>query len=226
VRVVGERASAVATVWLPALLVAGCAGRPRPLDDPDRWPAGECLARFTLAHDTSPVAELRELGGWRGDAQDRFPAAVIDPSAQRAFTATAGLRLDGQPIAWLSRTLDAVVLDGAAFAPLRGASALEAEPGAPRAVGRVVPRAREAMGDRAVLELLLRIQAIRTYEQLGADLCLTAEHFTQGAYRAELTGVHQFMITRATGRALVQETRFSFAVEIDPEGQVSVVGRE
>lgn len=224
-RVASERAS-TATVWLAALLVAGCAGRPRPLDDPDRWPAGECLARFTLAHDASPAAELRELGGWRGDVQDRFPAAVIDPRAQRPVTATAGLRLDGQPIAWLSRTLDAVVLDGAAFAPLRRASALEAEPGVRRAVGRVVPRARQAMGDRAVLELLLRIQAIRTYQQLGADLCLTAEHLTQGAYRAELVGVHQRMTTRATGRALAQEARFAFAVEIDPEGLVSVVGRE
>lgn len=225
-RVVCMRASAAATAWLAALLVGGCAARPRPLDDPDRWPTGECLARFTLAHEDSPVAELRELGGWQDEAQDRFPAAVIDPTAQRPVTATASLRLDGQPIAWFSRTLDAVVLDGAAFAPLRGASAMEVEHEARRAVGRVVPRARAAMGNRAVLELLLRIQAIRTYEHLGADLCLTEEHYTHGTYRADLTGVRQFMITRATGRALEQETRFAFAVEIDAEGQVSVVGRE
>lgn len=213
---------------LSLLLGAGCAGRPRPLDDPDRWPTGQCRARFTLEHEDAPLAELRQLGGWRDDVQDRFPAAVIDPDAQHPVTATASLRLDGQPIAWWSPALDAVVLDGAAFAPLRRVDAMAVASEARQPVGRVVPRARQALGDRAVLELLLRIEAIRSYWHLGADLCLTEEHAVDGTYRAELEGVHQLLVTRrgrGPGKQRLAEARFAFAVEIDPDGVVWVVGR-
>lgn len=223
---------------LLVLLAAACAGRPRPLDDPDRWRAGQCRARFTLERDRSPLVELRELGGWRDVVQERFPAAVIDRDAQRPVTAAAAVRLEGQPIAWFSPTLDAVVLDGAAFAPLRRAdatgagttpagSATAAAVEARQVVGRVVPRARQALGDRAVLELLLRVEAIETYWHLGADLCLTEEHAANGTYRAELEGVHHFLAARRGSREGERkvEARLAFAVEIDAEGLVSVVGR-
>lgn len=204
-------------LWLVSV---ACATRLRPLDDAKRWRSGECVARFTLKHHDSPLAELRELGGWRDEFPDRFPAAIIDPQEQRPVSATAGLRLQGQPIAWFSRTLDAVVLDGAAFAPLRRADATQAVVGARQVVGRVVPRAREALGDRAVLELLLRIDAIHAYWHLGADLCLTAEREANDEYRAELRGVHHYVAERA------HESRFAFAVEISARGEISVVGRE
>jgi hypothetical protein len=220
-----------ASVFL-VLLVAGCAGCSRALDDPGRWRAGQCRARFTIDHDDSPLAELRELGGWREGVQERFPAAVIDPEVQRPVTATAALRLEGRSIAWFSPALDAVVLDGAAFAPLRRADvtrAIAAGSGAAMAteaevrqvVGRVVPRARQALGDRAVLELLLRVDAIQTYWHLGADLCLITEHAVDGAYRAELGGVHQLLGGHRGERKV--EVPFAFVVEIDAEGLVSVV---
>jgi hypothetical protein len=234
----GVRAAAV-------LLATACAGRPRPLDDPDRWRSGECRARFTIEHEDSPLAELRELGGWRDDMQDLFPSAAIDPATQRPVTATAGLRLEGRPIAWWTSTLDAVVLDGAAFAPLRRADATMLPPTTPdtstangpvvphsgleadalrQVVGRVTTRARQALGDRAVLELLLRIEAIRTHWHLGADMCLTSEQQGDGAYRAEIHGVHHWLGTRRARGTHTLEARFAFAVEIDPEGEVSVVG--
>lgn len=198
--------------------MAGCASRVRPLGDPERWRGHECLATFTLEYEGSPLAELRELGGWRDDVQDRFPAAVIDPERQRPVTATAGLQLDGQPIAWWSPALDAVVLDGAAFAPLRRADATRLGEGERQVVGRVTTRAREALGDRVVVELLLRVEAIRTYWHLGADLCLSAEREEARRYRAELWGVHQAMKARR------REARVAFAVEIDPEGEIAVLG--
>jgi hypothetical protein len=221
---VTEALRAAAWATLAITLAAGCAGRPRPLDDPQRWRSGECRARFTIDHEGSPLSELLELGGWRSGPQDRFPAAVIDPTAQRPVTATARLRLQGQPIAWFSPMLDAVVLDGAAFAPLRRADATTAEAGVRQVVGRVVPRAREAMGERTVLELLLRIDAIQSYWHVGADLCLTSELETNGTYRAELQGVHHSVAPRRALGSRTLETRFVFAVEIDPEGEISVEG--
>lgn len=220
---VGVRAAGV--LGLLGLLAAGCARAPKPLDDPDRWSSGECRARLTIEHERSPLAELRELGGWSEGFQERFPAAVIDPAAQRPVTATAALRLDGQPIAWLGRSLDAVVLDGAAFAPLRRVDATRAVVGERAVVGRVAPRARRALGDRAVLELLLRIDAIHAYWHLGADLCIVTEQVIDGAYRAELHGVHQYVSTAAR-RPRTAEARFGFAVEIDREGEVAVTGLE
>jgi hypothetical protein len=234
----GARGGARAAAILVVVFATACAGRPRPLDDPDRWRSGECRARYTIEHEESPLAELRELGGWRDDAQDRFPAGTMDPKTQHPVTATAGLQLEGRPIAWFSPALDAVVLDGAAFAPLRRADATMLPPAtasAPRSepeaislrqvVGRVTPQARKALGDRGVLEVLLRIEAIRTYWHIGADVCLTSERSLDDAYRAELHGVHQWLVTsNASGRAHKLEAGFAFAVEIDPEGEVSVMG--
>ena len=232
-----------ATVPLAIVLAPACASRPQPLDDPDRWRSNECRARFTIEPEDSPLTELRELGGWRDDVQERFPAGTIDPRTPRPVTATAGFRLEGQPIAWFSPSLDAVVLDGAAFAPLRRADATMLPPTAapattsapPRsgleaaslrqALGRVTPRARKVLGDRGVLELLLRIEAIQTHWQLGADVCLTAEQSLDDAYRAELHGVHQWLTPTGTaGRTRTRETGFAFAFEIDPSGEASVVG--
>lgn len=219
----GVRASWAAIVAI--CLAAACAGRPRPLDDPDRWRTGECVARYTLEHEGSPLAELRELGGWRDDVQDRFPAAVIDPAQQRPVTTAAGIRLDGRPIAWFSPLLDVVVLDGAAFAPLRRADATSVDADAPQVVGRAVARAREELGDRTLLELLLRIEVITTYWHLGADVCLTAEQARGGAYRAELRGVHHALVPPRVFGPRTSETRFAFAVEIDPEGEITVLHR-
>lgn len=207
---------------LALALATACSGRPRPLDDPDRWRENECRSRFTIEHEGSPLAELRELGGWRDGAQDRFPAAVIDPKAQRPVTAAARFTLAGQPIAWFSSLLDVVVLDGAAFAPLRRADATPGPP-EPQVVGRVFPRAREALGDRAVLELLLRIEVIQSYWHVGADLCLTDEQMLAGAYRAELHGVHHSLAPPGVLGPRTSETRLAFAVEIDAEGEIAVV---
>jgi hypothetical protein len=223
-----------AAVLLAIALAPACVSRPRPLGDPDRWRTGECRARFTIEHEDSPPAELRELGGWSDALQDRFPAAAIDPSIQRPVTATADLRLEGRSIAWFSPSLDAIVLDGAAFAPLLRVDAnmfppttAPAPSSAPsrQVVGRVTPQAREALGDRGVLELLLRIEVITTYWHLGADVCLTSEQSLDDTYRAELQGVHQWLTpTGSFSRADTLEAGFGFAFEIDPEGEVSVGG--
>lgn len=212
---------ATAAAMLAITLATACAGRPRPLDHPDRWRADRCLARYTIEHEDSPLAELLELGGWREGPQDRFPAAVIDPAAQRPVTATAGILLDGRPIAWFSPALDAVVLDGAAFAPLRRVDATTIGGDGPRVVGRVVPRARQSLGERRVVELLLRTGAIQTYVHVGADLCLVAEQHDD-AHRATFRGVHHVVQPLRVAGSRTLETPFTFAVEIDREGQISV----
>ena len=79
-------------------------------------------------------------------------------------------------------------------------------------------RARQALGDRGVVELLLRVEAIQTYWHLGADLCLHGERSEGSTYHASWRGVHHY----ATGS--VQEERLAFAVEVDPQGQVAVIG--
>lgn len=198
-------------------LVASCKSS-RPLGDPDRWSKGDCLATYTIDHDDAPMTELRELGGQRDDFQERFPAAVIDTSAQRPVKAAAELKLGGRPVAWYSSALDAVVLDGAAFAPLRQADPTRLSAGERAPVGRVTAKAREALGARGVIELLVRVGAIQTYWHQGADLCLSAEQGADGAYRSEWRAVHHYATNTQN------EARYAFAVEIDAEGEVVVIG--
>lgn len=200
-------------------MMLGCSGSTRPLGDPDRWDAGECLAVFTLDHEDSPLTERQELGSPAGHPQSRVPAAEIDPERQRPVSAAAALQLEGRPIAWFSPGLDVVVLDAAAFAPLRTVDATRAPPDEPRRVGRVMPRARAALGERGVIELLLRAEVIQTYWHLGADLCLGAETTTDGTYRARLHGVHQYATNRLVDEAL------AFEVSIDAEDEITVTTR-
>ncbi|MCA9653456.1 MAG: hypothetical protein H6712_11200 [Myxococcales bacterium] len=202
-----------------ALLALGCA---RGLGDPHRFGEGECRATYTLDHEDSPSTELRELGGGGSDLQPRFPAAEIDPAEQRPVSATAGLGIEGRPIAWYSKALDVVVLDGAAFAPLRAVDATVVAPGAVESIGRVTAHAREALGDRGVLELLLRAGVVRSYWQLGADLCVSDEQIGEGEYRARLHGVHH--LRRERGRR--GEQPLAFELWIDAEGEITLAGRE
>jgi hypothetical protein len=90
-------------------------------------------------------------------------------------------------------------------------------------VGRVVPRARQTLGERTLVELLLRIGAIQSYWQVGADLCLVSEEAHDGTHRMELRGVHHSVQPRRRLGSRTIETSFAFAVEIDREGQISVV---
>ena len=197
-----------------------CSQRARKLGDPKQWADRTCLATYTIDHDDSPLAQLRERGGSIPDFQDRVPAAVIDPKTQEPLPATAALTLEGQPIAWLAASLDHLVMDGAAFAPLRRAEPTRLSTGERAEVGRVTPAAREGLGDRQVFELLARAGVIQTYWHLGADLCLTAESLEDGVYRAEVDGVHEYATNRSS------EQRYGFAVEIGAEGTIVVIGRD
>ncbi len=177
------------------------------------------MTTYAIDHEDSPVAELREAGGQAEDSQARFPAAIIDPAAQLPLTATADFTIDGQPIAWLSSARDHLVMDGAAFAPLRRVEPTRLTPGEHTTVGRVTAAAREALGPRRVVELLLRTGAIATYWHLGADLCLRAEATTEGRYGADFDAVHHY----ATRRRRAQS--YAFSVAIDEHGEVVVSGR-
>lgn len=207
----------VGVMVVGAALAASCRSS-RPLGDPDRWSEGDCLVTLTIDHDDAPISELRELGGQRDDFQERFPAAVIDPRAQRPVGAVARLKLAGQPIAWYSAALDAVVLDGGAFAPLRQVDPTRAGAGERVSVGRVTVAAREALGARGVIELLVRVGAIQTYWHQGADLCLAAEQEGEGVHRSDWRAVHHYATNTQN------EARYAFAVEIDAQGQVVVIG--
>jgi len=201
--------------------MSSCRGRVQPLGDPERWNEGECIATYTIDHEHSPLAELRELGGTRDDFQERFPAATIDPTKQRPVTATAGFRLEDRPIAWFSADLDLVVLEGAAFAPLRKADPIRNAGGELRRVGRVTSQTREALGDRRVIELLLRLGVIQTYWHLGADLCLSAEpEAKEGKYRAIFSAVHHYATSKDVASG------YGFSVTIDETGQIVVVDRD
>lgn len=194
----------------------------QPLGELARWSEGQCLVTLTIDHADSPLHELRELGGWRDDFQARFPAAVIDPSVQRPVGATANLVLGEHPIAWYAVALDAVVLDGTAFAPLRRADPTRMAAGEQAVVGRVTAKAREALGARGVVELLMRIGAIQTYWHKGANLCLKAERGSEPGgetvYRSDWQAVHHYE-TNARN-----EAKYAFAVELHAEGAVVVTG--
>lgn len=205
---------------LVASLALGCGVRVRALGDPDRWDRGQCRATYILESADSPRAEFGELGGAPLDGQARFPAAEIDRARMRVVSATAGLRLDDRPVAWFGPQLDVVVLDAAAFAPLRRTRPTRAAPGESAIVGRVTERGRQGLGERGVLELLLRAEIIETYWELGADLCLADEQVTDGEYRARVLGVHQY-----TNRTRVEQA-FAFDVRIDPEGTITTTTRD
>jgi hypothetical protein len=211
-------AMGLAAMGLVMIGLSACSVQTRPLGDPGRWSQEDCLGTFTVDHRDSPLAELRQLGGVRDDFQQRFPAALIDPAVQRPVSAVQSLRIDGRPIAWFSASLDTVMLDGAAFAPLRQADATRAKPGERLRVGRVTGQAREALGPRGVIELLVRVGAIQTYWHLGADLCLSEEHIEGKVYRARLRGVHHYADRRE------QQARYTFEVEINAHDEVVVTG--
>ncbi len=203
-----------------AMLVLGaCSARGRPLGDSTRWAEGHCVETYTIDHEDSPLSELRERGWYAGDIQRRVPAAVIDAATQRPHATTGGLALDGQPIAWFSPGLDHLVMDGAAFAPLRAADPTRLDPDERAVVGRVKARAREGLGDRRVVELLMRAGVIQTYWQLGADVCLRTEAQSDGRYQVRLDAVHHYETNRR------RQAGYGFVVEIDPEGEIVVVGR-
>ncbi|MEX1363531.1 MAG: hypothetical protein AB1Z98_10415 [Nannocystaceae bacterium] len=203
-----------------ASVALGCGARARPLGDSDRWDRGQCRATYTLESADSPRTELGELGGGPLEAQARFPAAEIDPARMRAVSATADLRLNDRPVAWFGPHMDVVVLDAAAFAPLRRTHPTRVAPGQSAVVGRVTERGRQGLGDRGVLELLLRAEIIETYWQLGADLCLADEQATDGEYRARVLGVHQYTTRTRVERA------FAFDVRIDPTGTITTTARD
>ncbi len=211
-----ERALRRRSGLLVVVVLAGCTGRVRPLGDPDRWDA--CRARVVIEHDDAPLTQMRELGGQREDVQERFPAGVIDPSRQRPVDAAASLTLEGQPIAWFTATRDAVVLDGSAFAPLRTVDVTRAADGERSTVGRVTSRARESLGNRGVLELLMRVGAIRTYWYVGADLCLVEDGEADGTYRSRWSAVHH---TATRGE---REIAYGFTAQIDAAGEITVSG--
>ncbi|MEM9456701.1 MAG: hypothetical protein AAGF11_21165 [Myxococcota bacterium] len=180
------------------------------------------MATLTIDHIDSPLHELRELGGWRDDFQARFPAAVIDPSVQRPVGATASLTLGEHPIAWYAVALDAVVLDGTAFAPLRRVDPTRMAAAERAVVGRVTAKARQALGTRGVIEFLMRIGAIQTYWHKGANLCLKAEMGSESGgekvYRSDWQAVHHYETNTRT------EAQYAFVVEFDAGGEVVVIG--
>ena len=83
-------------------------------------------------------------------------------------------------------------------------------------MGRVTAHAREALGDRGVVELLIRAGAIGTYQQLGADVCLVAESHDDSASSLRFVAVHHWMGRRT------QEQRYAFSVRIDEAGVIAV----
>lgn len=203
-----------ALATLCGAMLLGCAGRPKPLGHESRFAEGQCQARYVIEHRRSPLTEARDQGAGISDFQGRFPAAEIDRSSQRPVTATAMFLLDDQPIVWFSPANDAVVVDGDAFAPLRRADATRID--GPVRVGRVTTHTREALGDRRVVELLMRAGAIGTYRQLGSDVCLEAESQREGASQSRFVAVHHWADRR------MQEQRYSFSVRIDEGGVITV----
>lgn len=148
------------------------------------WPDEACRARIVVTPEQSVQQQLVEAGGGRAHAQRYVPAAEIEPGRQTPVESATHLGVGGRPVAWLSVALDAVVVDAAAFAPLRPVDVAAIPPGERWRVGRVTPAGRRALGERGVFELLVRAEIVRALGEAGGELCLQAENDEDERYRA------------------------------------------
>lgn len=178
-----------------------------------------CLARYELGSNTVLDEQRRRSGAERWfDFPKRYPAATIDPSKHLAVEATAEHRSGDAPILWFTPDFSDAVVDATLLGELTIVDATRLRPGDRQPLGTVTKRGREQLSGRALLDFLLRSDAIQTYVHIGSKLCLFGEFEHAGSYHAELTGEHEFYTNQENHQP------FAFALVIESDGRLEIVG--
>lgn len=177
-----------------------------------------CIATWKRSSDASVLSEQRASGpAWR-DFAEAYSSAPIDPAAHVAVKHTSSFQVDGQPVLWFTPARDAAVVADTAFGDVKVVDATSISAGEEAAVGRVLPAARTALGDRGVVQLLVEADAVLIYAHIGGEICLVEEKAEGGAYTARFTGEHVYFTNEENHDAL------AFEVHIAPDGAITVRG--
>lgn len=115
---------------------------------------------------------------------------------------------------WQHERHDARPLEPGAFTDLVEVDATNVS--AETAVGRVTAAARRSLGDRGVVEALIRADIVRIWAHIEGEVCLVAEASAEGAYTARFTGHHVYYTNERN------EAPLAFEVRIAPDGAIVV----
>ncbi|MCC6521325.1 MAG: hypothetical protein IT373_01565 [Polyangiaceae bacterium] len=181
-------------------------------------PAAACLAHWELHSQASLLAEQRRAGAHQPDFFARYRAEALGP-AHAPVEAVRRFALAGAPVFAFAPDRSSIVVDVRFSSDLEVVDVPRLAVGAEVRVGRLTDAARAALDARAILELLVRADVVRTYWHLGSEVWLQREDASPGGYRAELDGTHTYFTSRR------HRAPFAFAVEWAPDGEVVVTRR-
>jgi hypothetical protein len=181
--------------------------------------APACVVTWRREKDPSVLNEQRASGekGWF-DFAAAYASAAIDPATMTPVKVTERFQVGGRPILWFAADKQSAVVDRDAASDLAVADATMISAGDEKPVGRFTPAARQALGDRGVVEFLVVSDTIRIYAHVQGEACLVAESTEGGVYTAKFTGEHVYFTNEENRDAM------AFTVRIDADGLVSVVG--
>lgn len=208
------------TVVVAAVLAvcAGCgAPAPPPVAAPQEppVPATPCLARLSIDHASSVLAEQRRVGPPAPDFPTRYRAVDLDPDVQVPVEAVRQFQIGQTPLLWFTADRTEAVVNAAVLTDLTVADLTQAAPGTRVEIGQLSELGLGHIDGRALVEFLLRARVIATYAHLGSELCLVEERNGPEGYRARFTGSHTYVTSRRHVAPL------AFTVTVDADGRIA-----
>lgn len=180
-------------------------------------PHEPCLARWEMTASASLLHEQRRTGAQRRDFFERYRAEPLTP-AHAPVEAVRRFTLAGAPVFAFTPDRATIVVDARFASDLEAVDVPRLAIGSAQRVGQLTDEARAALEGRAILELLLRADVVRTYWHLASELRLCSEVCAPG-YRAELDAVHVYFTSQR------KRAPFAFAVEWAADGVVIATRR-
>ena len=179
-----------------------------------------CVERFSVQHADSVLVEQRRVGpGW-DDFPTRFAAASVDHATFVPVEAVRGFEVAASPVLFFTPDRRSAVVDERFFSDLTVADPTRMRTGDSATVGTVRAGAREALGGRGVLRLLIAAGVIRVYWHVEAEVCVSSEAVApDGGYEAAVSGTHVYFTNDRN------EDGFAFTFRVAPGGAITVVGR-
>lgn len=179
-------------------------------------PPKQCLHRWQLPKGESVLHEQRRLGTPWPDFSTAYPAITVD-STMTPVATVADIQLDGAPVLWFSADHSMVHADARAFSTLTAVDVPGVTAGTSVTVGTIAPEALAKLGGRAVVDLLLRSDTLRTYWHIGSELCLETER-TEDGWRGNFSGEHTYFTNSEN------HDEMWFTVTIAPDGVIVITG--
>jgi|GEM_PF-623131 len=182
----------------------------------------QCLQRFTVDSDQSVLSEQRSRAGEKrwDDFPKRYPAAYLDPDAQRPVDAVREFQIGATPLLWFTSDFSEAVVNAAVLSELTVVDATGLEAGARVQVGALTELGLGKVAKRDFVRFLARADVIQTYMHIGSVVCLYDEREDASGFRLAVTGEHTYF----TNEKNVDP--FGFEVSIEPGGTIWVTGAE